>query len=171
MLSYINWIDRASHLILCKHSNQHISQMLKLTFFMWLISKKAREELTSTGAFWIVQCQDAHMRQEPGEWQSVINSMQWCLIKQMRRIRLQTDRLFFSKLLFHLMNINEEVVGGYFIVEDWMQGLSLCLIMPPCLSSCGDGEMFTLTATEPQHHTQHPDTDTGRKDKESERKT
>lgn len=43
----------------------------------------------------------------------VINSVQWCLIKQMRGIRLQTEWRFFSKLLFHLMNVNEEVVRGY----------------------------------------------------------
>ncbi len=99
---------------------------------MWLILKT--EFFKSTEAVWIVQCEQPHMRQEQGEWQSVINSMQWCLIKQMRWIRLQTERVVFSKLLFHLMNVNEEVVGGYFIAQDWMQDLSLCLIMPPvCL--------------------------------------
>lgn len=34
----------------------------------------------------------------------------------MGRIRLQTELLFFSKLLFHLMNVNEGVGGGWGVI-------------------------------------------------------
>lgn len=124
---------------------------------------KKNEELKSTGAVLI----EAHMRQERGELKSVINSKRWCLIKQIRRIRLQIDRLFFSKLLFHLMNINEELEGGYFIVEDWMQGLSLCLIMPLFVFMWRWRDVYAYSYRALASHPA-PDTDRGRKDKESE---